>query len=477
MAVGGGNLQFATLHDLSLAIASRAVSPVDCVKHSVGMIERYNGRSQAFLSHDAEFALAEARKAEEEISRDGPRSPVHGIPFGVKDLFAVRGMRRTCGSRVYAPEICAEDAHVVHRLREAGAIMVGMTSLNEFAYGPTGINAASASPRNPWDVSRSCGGSSSGSGCAVSTGFVPAALGSDTGGSVRVPAATCGVTGLKPSYGLTSRTGIQPLCITYDHPGPLAHTAWDCGMILEVMAGQDRRDPSTWNRPAFHMPEIPDSKLLKGCRIGVLESYFRDDVTSDVASVFDGTLEELKKLGCSLTKADPAGLWEALESWNVACLAEAYHVHEKRVCDHHDDLSPDVASRLLLGREISTHDYLDACRQREVFQAEVAGLMERFDFLVTPTTLLPAISLETGEFESDKGPVNGSQWLGRLTRLANQTGQPAISVPCGFTSGGLPVGLQIIGHWFADSDLIRAASAFQQHTDWHAKHPPLAAEN
>ncbi|MEX0346939.1 MAG: amidase [Rhizobiaceae bacterium] len=474
--MAGETLRFASVHDISLAIASRAVSPVDCVKHSVDMIERHNEQSQAFLSHDANTALAEAAKAEGEIMRDGPRSPVHGIPFGVKDLIAVRGMQRTCGSRVYPPEICTEDAHVVRRLREAGAIMVGMTSPNEFAYGPTGINAVSASPRNPWDMKRACGGSSSGSGCAVSTGFVPAALGTDTGGSVRVPAAICGVTGLKPSYGLTSRTGIQPLCITYDHPGPLAHTAWDCGMILEIMAGQDRRDPSTWNRPTFRMPEEPDGETLKGCRIGILESYFREDVTSDVASVFDATLEELKSLGCSLTKADPAGLSEALECWNTACLAEAYHVHEQRVRDHHDDMSPDVSSRLLLGREISTQDYLGACRQREIFQAEVAGLMERFDFLVTPTTLLPAISLETGEFESDKGPVNGSQWLGRLTRLANQTGQPAISVPCGFTPGSLPVGLQMIGHWFGDGDLIRVAAAFQQHTDWHSRHPPAGAE-
>lgn len=473
----GDSLQYASLHDLSAGISSGAISPVDCVKHSIDEIELRNMHLQAFLSFDAETALSEARKAEKEILRDGPRSPVHGIPFGIKDLFAVLGMQRTCGSRVYPPENCSEDAHVVLRLREAGAIFVGMTSLNEFAYGPTGINAVSASPRNPWDNERACGGSSSGSGCAVAAGLVPAALGTDTGGSVRVPAAICGVTGLKPSFGLTSRTGIQPLCVTYDHPGPLAHTGWDCGLILEIMAGEDRRDPSTWNRPVFRMPEEPDDETLNGCRIGVLGSYFRDDVTSDVAFVFDAALTELRKLGCLLAEADPAGLREALECWNTACLAEAYHVHKQRVRNHHDDLSPDVSSRLLLGREISTTDYLEACRQREVFQAAIAGLMKQFDFLVTPTTLLPAISLETGEFESDKGPVSGSQMLGKLTRLANQTGQPAISVPCGFTSGGLPVGLQIIGRWFGDTDLVRLAAAFQQHTDWHTKHPPTIEGN
>ena len=472
-----GDLQFRSLLELSADIGSGTISPVDCVQHSIDMIERYNQHFRAFLSYDAEAALIEAKHAEDEISRTGQRSPVHGIPFGVKDLFAVRGLQRTCGSRVYTPEICTDDAHVVDRLRKAGAIFVGMTSLNEFAYGPTGINAVSASPLNPWDNKRSCGGSSAGSGCAVATGFVPVALGTDTGGSVRVPAALCGVTGLKPSFGLTSRTGIQPLCTTFDHPGPIAHSAWDCGLILQVMAGEDRQDPTTWNRPTFRMPEGPDSKLLKGCRIAVLESYFRADLTSEVALVLDSTLDELKKLGCLLTEVDPAGLKEGLECWNTACLAEAYHVHEQRVRDHNDELSPDVSSRLLLGREISTTSYLEACVQREVFQAEIAEIMECFDFLVAPTTLLPAVSIETGEFEGNNGPVSGSQMLGRLTRLANQTGQPAISVPCGFTSGGLPVGLQIIGRWFGDADLIQAAAAFQQQTDWHTMHPSAIAGN
>lgn len=465
-------LRYASLQDLGTSISSGAISPVDCVKRSIDEIEQRNEHLQAFLSCDAEAALSQARKAEEEIMRDGPRSPVHGLPFGVKDLFAVRGQRRTCGSRVYPPEICTEDAHVVGQLREAGAIFVGMTSLNEFAYGPTGINAVSASPRNPWDPDRACGGSSSGSGCAVAAGLVPAALGTDTGGSVRVPAALCGITGLKPSFGLTSRAGIQPLCASFDHPGPLASTAWDCGLILNIMAGEDRQDPTTWNRPIFQMPDQPDSDTLKGCRIGVLETYFQDEVTSDVASVFEATTDELRRFGCVLKKADPAGLQNGLESWSTICLAEAYHVHAQRVEDHYDDLSPDVSSRLFLGRDISMTSYLDASRQREAFQASMASVMEEFDFLIAPTTLLPAISLNSGEFESDNGRICGSKMLGRLTRLANQTGQPSISVPCGFTSGDLPVGLQIIGRWFGDDDLVRVAAAFQQHTDWHRVHPP-----
>ena len=468
-------LHFASVLELSRAIGRKTISPVDCVNHSINMIERHNDRSQAFLSYDTEAAIAEARTAEEEIWRDGPRSPVHGIPFGVKDLFSVRGMHRTCGSRVYPPEICAEDAHVVHRLREAGAIFIGMTSLNEFAYGPTGINAVSASPRNPWDMERSCGGSSSGSGCAVATGFVPAALGTDTGGSVRIPAALCGVSGLKPSFGLTSRAGIQPLCATFDHPGPIARTAWDCGLILQAMAGEDPMDPSTWNRQAIRMPDEFDAGTLKGQRVGVLESYFREELTDEVGRVFDAALDQLKGLGCMLSAFEPVGLKEGLESWNTICLAEAYQTHRQRVHDHHDDLSPDVSSRLLLGRDIPAMSYLEACRRREAFQAEIAGQMERFDFLVTPTALLPAISIATGEFESGGGSVSGSQLLGRLTRLANQTGQPAISVPCGFTSDGLPVGLQIIGRWFADGDLVRAAATYQRHTDWHMKHPPALA--
>lgn len=472
-----GNLQYACLHDLSVGIGSGTISPVECVKQSIEEIERRNGHLQAFLSVDAEAALAEARQAEMEIQRDGPRSPVHGIPFGVKDLFAVRGQQRTCGSRVYPPEICSEDAHVVQRLRTAGAIFVGMTSLNEFAYGPTGINAVSASPRNPWDDERACGGSSSGSGCAVAAGLVPAALGTDTGGSVRVPAALCGVTGLKPSFGLTSRAGIQPLCATYDHPGPLARTAQDCGLILHAMAGADRHDPTTWNRPVFRMPDRGVGEVLQDCRIGVLETYFRGEVTDEVASVFDAAVSELAGLGCALSAVNLPGLERGLENWNTICLAEAYHVHAQRVRDHHDDLSPDVSSRLLLGRDISAESYLDACRQREVILSSMAKTMDDYDFLITPTTLLPAISIKTGEFASGHRSVNGSQMLGKLTRLANQTGQPAISVPCGFTSGGLPVGLQIIGRWFEDSALVRLAMSYQQHTDWHTKHPPVFEGN
>ncbi len=465
------HLRFGTLRDMSAGIASGALSPVDCVRHSIELIDRHNTSLQAFLSHHAKTALTDARAAEDEIASRGPRSPVHGIPFGIKDLFAVQGMRRTCGSRVYKQEICTADANVVNRLRKAGAIFIGMTSLNEFAYGPTGINAVSASPRNPWDEGRSCGGSSSGSGCAVAAGLVPAALGTDTGGSVRLPAALCGISGLKPSFGLTSRHGIQPLSTTFDHPGTLAHLAWDCGLILEAMAGPDRNDPTTWHRPTFKMPSEPDGDALMGRRIGILESLFQADLTSYVAAAFEATLGDLERLGCKLSTVHPQSLNAGMESWSTIILAEAFQVHADRVRDHHDDLSPDVAARLLLGRDITIAAYCDAVRQRNTFLSDMAGVMESYDFLIAPTAVIPAVAIETGDFESDTGPISGSRMLGKLTRLANQTGQPAISVPCGFTPDGLPVGLQMIGRWFGDSDLVQAAAAFQLATDWHSRHP------
>ena len=458
-----------TLSAVSAGIASGKLSPLDCVEASLSRIESDNGTFGAFLSFDADSALAEAKRAESEITKSGPRGPLHGVPLGVKDLFAVRGQQRTCGSPVYPVETCAFDAHVVHRLREAGAIIVGMTSLNEFAYGPTGINAVSTSPRNPWNLERSCGGSSSGSACAVAAAMVPAALGTDTGGSVRLPAALCGVSGLKPTFGLTSRHGIQPLCASFDHPGPFARTAWDCGLLLDAMAGADKEDPTTWNRPSFRMPS--DDLDLRGLRIGVLEPMFRADLTSEVETVFDDAIGDLERFGCVLQAVQLPALQTGLESWSTICLAEAYEVHAERVRDHHDELSPDVASRLLLGRDITISMYQQALRQREAFLSGCADVTNAYDVLLSPTAIMPAVSIETGNFDGKSGTVSGSRMLGKLTRLANQTGQPAISVPCGFTSDGLPVGLQFIGRWFGDAELLQVAVAYQQQTDWHTRRP------
>jgi aspartyl-tRNA(Asn)/glutamyl-tRNA(Gln) amidotransferase subunit A len=469
-----GDLNALTLQEISGLVASGQVSPVDCVQASLELIRDSNGILEAFLSHDAEQSLVAAELAQTAIAKSGPRSPLHGIPVAVKDLFAVKGMIRTCGSRVFGAEKCTSDATVVARLRRAGAIVIGMTSLNEFAYGPTGINAVSATARNPWDHSRACGGSSAGSACAVASGMVWGALGTDTGGSVRIPASHCGITGLKPTFGRLSRHGIFPLSASFDHAGPLARTARDCALLLEAMCGSDSQDPATWNRPTFEVARNVSPNALKGLRIGVPRAMFEADVASDVSTVFEAALVQLQEMGAGVERMEIPDYDAAMRAWVDICLAEAYDIHRGDLRDHASELSPDVATRLQAGRDISIERYLNAQRRKKEFQAVMQKTMRAFDLLAMPTTLVPAVLADTGNIDVDGRVVSGADVLGRLMRLASLTGQPAISIPCGFVADGLPVGLQMIGRGFGEADLIAAAEAYQQQTCWHEMRPPPA---
>jgi len=460
--------------ELGELIGNGDLSPVELMQATLARIDALNGDLNAFISVYPEMALDAARQAEAEIKQGQWRGPLHGVPIGIKDLFEVEGMTRTCGSAFLQEPPAAEDATSVARLKEAGAIVVGLLNLNEFAYGPTGINIHKGSARNPWDRNSTCGGSSAGAGCSVAAQLVPGAMGTDTGGSIRIPAALCGVVGLKQTFGLASRHGIYPLCDSFDHGGPLTRTVRDAALMLQAFAGEDPRDATT-HGVAVDNYSRELGKSIKGLRVGVPQDFFFDDLHPEIEKAVRVALDVLGDLGADVRAVDLPFGQSDVDSWNTMALAEAFMVHEEHMATHREALAPDVSGRLELGRNISARDYLNARAAQVALKERISAFMETVDVLAAPTAPIPAISIETGMLEVDGKQIDGAKVLGRLTRMAVFTGQPAISVPCGFTTGGLPIGLQLIGRWFGEAALLGAAEAYEQATPWHKMSPPDVA--
>ena len=465
------DLATADIAGLADLISRKQASPVEVMQATLAHIDRLNPGLNAFLSIYPEQALEAARQAEAEIAAGKLRGPLHGVPVGIKDLFEVQGMTRTCGSNILQEPPAEHDATSVARLKEAGAIVVGLLNLNEFAYGPTGINIHKGTAKNPWDRASTCGGSSAGAGCSVAARMVPGAMGTDTGGSIRLPASVCGVVGLKQTYGLASRQGIYPLCDSFDHGGPLTRTVRDAALMLQAFAGEDPLDPSTRGaRVGDYSDKLGQS--VKGLRIGVPESFFFDDLHPDTEKAVRAAIQVLADLGADVREtALPFGQ-DDVDCWNTMALAEAFVVHEEHMASQPEALAPDVRSRLELGRNISARDYLAARERQGVLKKKIAAHMEKFDVLAMPTSPIPAISAATGSIMIGDREVEGAPVMGRLTRMAVFTGQPAISVPCGFTQSGLPVGLQLIGRWFDEATLLGVADSYEQATPWHDMAPP-----
>lgn len=457
---------------LAPLIKGREVSPLEVMESQLDRIAALNPDLNAYTSHYPDMALAAAKEAEAEIAAGSYRGPLHGIPMAVKDLFQVAGMERTCGSRILNEGVANADATSVARLRDAGAIMVGLLNLHEFAFGPTGINPIVGTALNPWDLTRVSGGSSSGSGCATAAALAMATLGSDTGGSIRIPAALCGVVGLKQTYGLASRAGIYPLCESLDHGGPLARTVRDAALVLQAIAGVDPADPSTAQaRVGDYTANL--GKPLDGLRIGVPCDFFFDRLHPEIEAAVQAALRVLDDLGASVEEAVLPFNREAVRGWNTMAMAEAMTVHEGHLRDHADELSPDVNERLRLGEGLSATDFIRARQCQTMARAEMAGVLEQTPILAMPTTVIPPVPIATGTMMVGDRQVTGWRVLGQLTRLACFTGQPAISIPCGFTEDGLPIGLQLLGGWFEEATLLQAADAFEQATEWHKRRPPL----
>jgi aspartyl-tRNA(Asn)/glutamyl-tRNA(Gln) amidotransferase subunit A len=464
-----GDLCYCTLEHLATLIRRREVSSVEATRAVLERVDRLDGRLNSFITVLRDQSLAQARAADEDIRGGRYRGPLHGIPIAVKDLCYTEGVPTTGGSKVLASFVPTHDATVVTRLREAGAVLVGKLNMHEFARGATNTSSLVGPCHNPWDAERVSGGSSGGSGAAVAAGLCFAALGSDTGGSIRIPAALCGIVGLKPTYGRVSRHGVLPLSWTLDHVGPMTRTARDAALVLSVIAGHDRRDVTTRTAP------VPDYAAavtgeVKGVRLGVPRDFFFEDIDPDVATAVRHALRALEGLGARIEEVSMPLVRYAPSAGRVIALTEAAAVHERHLRLHAGDYAPDVRAASLLGQLVLGKHYLKAQRVRSLIRREMAEALQRADVLVAPAVPIPAPRIEAvvgADPESKR--VAGA--LSRLSRPANLTGVPAMSVPCGFTPTGLPVGLQLMGRPFAEATLLNIAHAYGEEAGWRRRHP------
>jgi aspartyl-tRNA(Asn)/glutamyl-tRNA(Gln) amidotransferase subunit A len=465
-----------TIAELAAEIRAKELSPVEVTRAQLDRIEQLDPTLNAYLTVLSEQAMEEARTAEREIIGGHYRGRLHGVPIASKDLFEMQGVKTTAGSIILKDYIPARDATVLARLRRHGAIVLGKLNLHEFAYGGTGVNPHYGTPKNPWALDRIPGGSSSGSGVAVAAGLAFGALGTDTGGSVRMPASLCGIVGLKPTYGRCSRAGIIPLAWSLDHPGPMVRSVTDAALMLNVIAGHDPRDPATVRRA---VPDYTEGLTndLRGVRIGMPRMVLWEDLDPGVESVMNAAVQQLARLGGRLGArlADVA-----LPQMRHAVLASSIIIGAEGAAYHHERLrtvaaqyGEDVRLRLKLGALLPAAAYLKAQRLREGVRRELDAALNRVDVLLTPTLPIATPSIERCTVTAGMPLPPELLHIPRLTRPFNLTGHPAISVPCGFTQSGMPVGMQIIGRAFDEAMVLRVAHAYEQATPWHRQHPRL----
>lgn len=460
-----------SIAQLSAAYRDKSLSPVEVTEACLDRISTQNDKVNAFVLVCAEEARAEAKAAEAEIAAGNWRGPLHGVPIGHKDLYQTAGIRSTSASRLLENHVPEEDATSVARLKAAGVIMVGKLNTHEFAYGPTNDSSMFGPCRNPWNTERFSGGSSGGSGAAVALGMCAGATGSDTGGSIRIPSACCGITGLKPTYGRSSRAGIYPLCWTMDHAGPMTRSAEDAALMFQPMPGPDGRDASVPDR------ETPDYAAaltgeVKGLRIGVPKHYFFDRSMPEVASAAEAALEVLEGAGAELREIDIAHIDHAAAAAMVIYLSEGTSYHEDHIATIGELYTDQVRLFLELGNYVLAKDYLHAQRYRTLLGHAMADVLTEVDVMAMPTLPLTAqaIGQENIEIRGRSESVFGA--ILRNTEPFDLTGLPVLSVPCGFDSDGMPISLQIAGRPFDEASVLNVGHAYQQASDWHSHRPP-----
>jgi aspartyl-tRNA(Asn)/glutamyl-tRNA(Gln) amidotransferase subunit A len=451
-----------TISELSRRFRKKELSPVEVTRECLRRIGELNPRLNAFITVMAESALVEALAAEEEISRGQWRGPLHGIPVALKDLIDTAGVRTTSASALHKDCVPTEDAEVVRRLREAGAVIVGKNNLHEFAYGGSSLISHFGGVHNPWDVNRIAGGSSGGSAASVPAGMACAAIGTDTAGSIREPAALCGCVGIKPTYGRVSSRGVIPLSTSLDHVGPLSSCVEDAAIVLQAIAGYDPGDITSAEVAVTNYVSVL-KEGAKGLRVGVPRAYFFDDLDPEVASAMEHALTGIATLGAHIKEVRlevPAD--RTLQA------AEAYAYHAENVAKHPELYQAETVRRIRTGEKVTAAEYMQKRRELEVARRKIRSVFADVDLLVTPATPLPAPTIaELGANAEALRPAE--LMLLRNTRPFNVWGLPAISVPCGFTQSGLPIGLQIAGpHWHEDL-VLRLAYAYEQATAWHKR--------
>ena len=463
------------LHWLSIAqaaelIASRQLSPVELVDAHLERIEQTDGALNSFITVMGEQARGEAQAAETAIQNGDYLGPLHGIPVGLKDLYYTRGVRTGIGSKILADFVPDYDAAVTERFRDAGAALMGKLQMHEFALGASSENPHDGDAHNPWDTSRITGGSSGGSGSSVAAGQCMAALGSDTGGSIRIPSSFCGIVGLKPTFGRVSRHGVYPLAFSLDTVGPMTRTAQDAGLVLNAIAGHDPRDPSSASAPAQDFT-AGIGRGVEGLRVGLPQEYFYDIMEPEVADAVRTAAGVLEGLGAHVEDVSIPALDHALAISNTILFVEAAEVHLGHLRERPGDIGDDVRQRFEVGALTSALDYVKAQRARVAFNASMAEAMQTYDVLLAPTNTFGAPPIGERESIVDGSAHPTRTLLARLTRPFNLTGQPAVSVPCGFTAAGTPIGMQIATRAWREATALRVAHAYEQATEWSERRP------
>jgi len=457
------DLALLPLHAASALIHSRRASSVELVRACLDRITRHDRELGAFITLTSDSALDEARRADADLANGVDRGPLHGIPVALKDLYDTAGVRTTGGSRIFAERVPERDSAVVEKLRTAGAVFLGKLNLHEWALGVTNQNPHFGAACNPWDTSRIPGGSSGGSAIAVASGFGYASPGSDTGGSIRIPAALCGVAGLKPTYGRVSLRGVIPLAWTLDHAGPLARTVADLALTLNAIAGHDPLDPSSVDvSTEDYTAGIEDG--TPGVRVVVPTNYFFDEVDPEVDAAVREAAGVLVSLGASVTEATLPRV-DLLAAQRAILLTDAAAYHREHLRERAADIGADVLSRLRTGQTFTGMDYAQARRDRDELRREWLGVLREHDVILSPTTLIAAPPRD------GQDAVAAAQRLTANTLPFNLTGLPAISVPCGFTRSGLPIGLQLAAGPWRERLLLGVARAYEHATPWHERLP------
>ena len=465
-----GRAQDIDLDDLDIVrmgrlIRSGEITATRLAEACLDRIARHDGRLDSFVTVTPETAVAQAAKADRELAAGCDRGPFHGIPYALKDNVDTAGIRSSSHSKIFADRVPTEDATVAAKLREAGGVLIGKTATFEFAIGGPAWDLPWPPARNPWNRDYLPGGSSSGSGAAVGAGFVPGALGTDTGGSIRWPAAMCGIVGFKPTYGRVSRRGVHPNTYSLDHCGPMTRTVADCALMLGAMAGHDPLDPGSIDEP------VPDyaaasSGEIAGLRIGLVRDWYAEDGHPEVVDAVDAAVDMLRSLGASVeeTRLDP--LQDYVDAKTTISVSELYAVHEGDLKTRPGDFGRQLRSRVVAGALIRAEDYVQALRWRTELVTRAMASFRRFDLLVTAGWLAPA----------DPADPSGVDFFKKrllVTMPFSLTGMPALCLPCGFSRSGLPLSLQIGGKPFDEATVLRVGQAYQQATAWHLARPTL----
>ena len=448
-----------TLAGLAREFWARRLSPVEVVKTLLGRIE--SDETNAFVTVTADRALEQAAWAEREILAGRYKGPLHGIPVAIKDIIYTGGVRTTMGSALYVGHVPAHSATVARKLEEAGSILIGKTNTHEFAYGPTGDRSHFGPTKNPRDTRRITGGSSGGSGAAVAANLCYGALGSDTGGSIRIPAALCGIVGMKPTYGRVSKRGVFPLSWSLDHVGPMTRTVEDNALVLNALAGHDPQDFYSVDLPLEDFTRDLE-RTLSGVGVGVPVSFYTEYVDEEVEAHIREAAAVFDTLGAKIREVEMPNLWETLRAQRLILAAEAYAVHEERLENEPEKFNEEIRERLLDGANRRAHHYANA-RQRGVFATEeFDNALEGVDALLTPS--LPITAPEIGKRDLSIGGYEETvrSALTRFTGPTDLTGHPSLSIPCRPTATGLPVGLQLIGRHFDEATLYRFGHAYQE---------------